>query len=183
HPSQIWHSGRAGIGWAESQDRSAPALVYRAQDQHQSHPQYPKLHPIKKPLCRAVAQTRGSTKEPQLSPKPQTSNEFTIININDQVKGQPLKITEIPKNFNTEYNGSIPHLRLNSINLRGLHHIEDKILLQHPAEIKSIDGTLYHTTLPFYAIVLGAAVLVIAIAVRRYMRRREVTITTPSSKE
>lgn len=111
------------------------------------------------------------------------TEEFTIININDQVKGQPLKITEISKNYNFEDNTSIPHLKLKSINLKGLHHIEDKILLQHPVELKSIEGTFYHTTLPFYAFLFGAAVFVIAFGVRQYIRRKKITIAKPSSNE
>lgn len=111
------------------------------------------------------------------------TEQFTIININDRIKGQPLKINEIPNTYNLDDNDSIPHLKLNSINLEGLHHIEEKILMQHPVEIKSIDGTVYHTTLPFYTILLCGIVLMIAITIRRYLRRKTITIENPSHKE
>lgn len=111
------------------------------------------------------------------------TNEFLIINTNDQIKGQPLKITEIPRNFTIEEVHSIPHLKLTTTNLNGLHHIEDKILLQRPLDLKPIDGTFYHTTLPLYTSLFGAAVLVIIIVVRRRHRKRsKLTIENPSNE-
>lgn len=95
------------------------------------------------------------------------TEEFTIINTNDHIKGQPLLLTEIPQDYIKE-TIDIPHLKLNSINLNGLHAIEDKILMQHPVEINHTDISLYHTTLPLYGTLLLAAIAIFAIILRRY---------------
>lgn len=110
------------------------------------------------------------------------TNEFFITNTNDQIKGQPLKITEIPRNFTFKDNHSIPHLKLTTANLNGLHHLEDKILLQRPVDLKPTDGTFYHTTLPLYLSLFGAAVLVIIIVIRRHRKRSKLTIKKPSNE-
>lgn len=97
------------------------------------------------------------------------TEEFTIINTNDQIKGQPLKITEIPMALDIS-EAAIPHLKLNSLHLKGLHDIEDKILMQHPVQIDhtDINQAMYHTTIPIYTILLAATVLTAVITIRRY---------------
>lgn len=96
------------------------------------------------------------------------TEEFTIININDRVKGQPLLITEIPDNYDVNPRLESPHLKLNSINLKGLHSIEEKILMQQPIKIDHVDATLYHTTIPLYGVLLAAAIVISIIAIRKY---------------
>lgn len=97
------------------------------------------------------------------------TEQFTIINTNDRIKGQPMKITEIPMNLNI-VNESIPHLKLNSLHLKSLHEIEDKILMQQPAQIDhtNLEQSIYHTTIPLYVVIFGATVLIVTLTIRRY---------------
>lgn len=97
------------------------------------------------------------------------TEQFTIINTNDHIKGQPLKITEIPMNLNI-IEESIPHLKLNSLHLKSLHEIEDKILMQHPVQIEhaNLEQSIYHTTIPLYVVLFSATVLIVTLTIRRY---------------
>lgn len=97
------------------------------------------------------------------------TDQFTITNTNDRIRGQPMKITEIPMNLNiTEQ--PIPHLQLNSVHLKSLHEIEDKILMQHPIQIDhaQLEQSIYHTTIPLYVVLFGATVLIVTLTIRRY---------------
>lgn len=96
------------------------------------------------------------------------TEELTIININDQVKGQPLLITEIPHNYDVIQTKEIPHIKLNSINLKKLQSVEDKILMQQPIKMDHADTSIYHTTIPLYGILLGIAIVISVIFIRRY---------------
>lgn len=94
--------------------------------------------------------------------------EFTITNNNDEIKGQPLKLTEIP--FNTEGQMKISsHINLNSINLEELHNIQGKIMMQAPIRTNG-DQTeaLYHTTVPFYVVLISAGAFIIIMLRQRY---------------
>ncbi|XP_047543301.1 uncharacterized protein LOC125075637 [Vanessa atalanta] len=55
-----------------------------------------------------------------------------IANIQNKLKGQPLKITEIPEHYTTTKNITIPHLKLKNINTPGLRSIEDRVLNEQP---------------------------------------------------
>lgn len=93
--------------------------------------------------------------------------EYTIMNTNDEIKGQPLKIMEIPHIDKPSF--ETPQVNLRSIDLRGLHSIQDKILLQAPVQItEPPTDTLYHTTIPFYGVLLSATVLTFVVMLRRY---------------
>ncbi|XP_026319513.1 uncharacterized protein LOC113230006 [Hyposmocoma kahamanoa] len=111
------------------------------------------------------------------------TEEFTIININDQIKGQPLLITDIPYDYQVNRPMQMPHIKLNSINLKGLHDIEDKILMQQPIKIDHINNQLYHTTIPFYGILLSAAILTSIIIIRRSNLCTRLKIKNPASKD
>lgn len=101
------------------------------------------------------------------------TNEMIITNINDEIRGQPLKITEVSNDYNLKP-GESPHITLNTINLKSLHHLEDRILVQTPIQLDHIDtAPLYHTTIPLYLIILGAAVLALSITLQRYMQRKK----------
>lgn len=110
------------------------------------------------------------------------SKEFFVINTGDEVKGQPIKIMEIPKNYNTEDDSNIPHLKIHSINLENLHHIEDKIMLQRPIELKPMKEILYHTTLPFYLFLIIVTAIAIVIAIRLLMKRAKMIHEEAPSK-
>uniref|UniRef100_A0A2A4K1B4 Uncharacterized protein n=1 Tax=Heliothis virescens TaxID=7102 RepID=A0A2A4K1B4_HELVI len=64
----------------------------------------------------------------------------------------------------------IPHLKLNSLHLKSLHEIEDKILMQNPVELHhaKLPQSFYHTTIPLYVVLFGATALIATIALRRY---------------
>lgn len=94
------------------------------------------------------------------------TSEFTIINDNDEIKGQPIKIMKIP-NIETQAIES-SQINLHSIDLQKLHSIQDKITLQTPVQIDSPSIELYHTTIPFYGVLLSATVLTFVVLLRRY---------------
>lgn len=93
--------------------------------------------------------------------------EFTIINNYGEVKGQPFKIMMIPdiKAPTIE----TPQVQLNTINLESLHSIHDKILLQKPLTTDHISSEiLYHTTGPFYGILIIVLVILTIFIIRCY---------------
>ncbi|KAL0832399.1 hypothetical protein ABMA28_001824 [Loxostege sticticalis] len=95
------------------------------------------------------------------------SPEFTIVNDNDEIKGNPLKIMKIPNIEMQAIDSS--HINLHSIDLQSLHSIQDKIALQTPVQIDApTTETLYHTTIPFYGVLLSATVLILVVMLRRY---------------
>ncbi|XP_069364789.1 uncharacterized protein [Maniola hyperantus] len=100
------------------------------------------------------------------------TEEFTIINSKDEIKGQPLKLMRIPEFKNTQT--SVSHLNLSSISLEKLHNLQDKIILQAPVQL---DGArpdpLYHTTIPFYTIMAVVSILSIIVILRRYAVKRK----------
>lgn len=99
------------------------------------------------------------------------TEEFTIANDNDEIKGQPLKLTKIP--YDVEKQGTTAtHINLNSVDLQGLHSIQDRIMVQAPLQIDTVQtDVFYHTTVPFYTVLLSAVVLAIIVMARRYLFR------------
>ncbi|XP_026328981.1 uncharacterized protein LOC113236966 [Hyposmocoma kahamanoa] len=91
----------------------------------------------------------------------------TQVNSDDVIQGQPLKIMKINYPDGMD-NTASPHLNLSSINLRSLHTIQDKIMFKPQLQLQTIPDVLYHTTIPFYIILFGAAVLALAVLARRY---------------
>lgn len=86
---------------------------------------------------------------------------FTISNSNNHIKGHPLKIIELPTYNSTQQAGTEKlSTILNSINLENLHAINEKISLQKPLQLEHTPTrSFYHTTIPFYLILLSAAAL------------------------
>lgn len=98
--------------------------------------------------------------------------EFTITNSHDYIKGRALKIMELPHLQNQPKN-EIPSIKLNSINLENLHDINTKISLQSLMKLDTVaDSSLYHTTIPIYAIVTSAILLGIVLLCRRVLRKK-----------
>lgn len=60
------------------------------------------------------------------------------------------------------------HMKLNSINLRGFHDVQDKVMLLPFIHLTSPTDIVYHTTIRFYGALSSTLVLVIVILVRRY---------------
>lgn len=97
------------------------------------------------------------------------TEEFTISNNYDRIEGQPLNIMKISMNFEGTTTSPMPHLKLNSINLRNLHDYQDNVMLQPPVQLDYVaPDTLYHTTIPIYSILLVAAILAASLAIRLY---------------
>lgn len=97
------------------------------------------------------------------------TTEFTIINDSNEIKGQPLKLSKIPYNDMNQTFNYTHTVGLNSANLEELHSIQNKVLMENPIQIdKTQPIVLYHTTIPFYIIVLCAIILIILVISRRY---------------
>ncbi|CAK1581928.1 unnamed protein product [Parnassius mnemosyne] len=102
------------------------------------------------------------------------TQEFTITNINDQVEGHPLKLMKIPMDINAKSNPAVPRISLNTINLKGLHAAQDQLMMQPPLHLREMDlPTLYHTTIPFYAVLSSIAIFAIIISVRYYYKTKK----------
>ncbi|CAK1601383.1 unnamed protein product [Parnassius mnemosyne] len=93
---------------------------------------------------------------------------FSISNTKDRLKGQALKIMDIPEEH-TSIPSSASAYKLNSINLQHLHATNTKISQQSPLNLRRNDDySLYHTTIPFYALIISAGALILCILYRRY---------------
>lgn len=85
---------------------------------------------------------------------------------------QPMKITTKLKtnrwrSWKYATQNSQPHIGLNSINLKGLHNVQEKVMLQPTIHPTSPSGTIYHTTILFYGVLSSALVLAVSILVQR----------------
>lgn len=109
--------------------------------------------------------------------------EFTIVNDNDEIEGQPLKIMAL-QNFTDITTKAAAHLTLNSINLKKLHNIQDKITILPPLHAEAIqDVSLYHTTVPFYIVLLCVCTLATTLAIRYYYSKVKVDKSTREHQE
>lgn len=109
------------------------------------------------------------------------TSDITITNVNDEIKGQPLKIAEFPNYYDQTGAKEIPHITLNSINLKSLQHLQERVMIEKPVKINQTDTSIYHTTIPLYAIVLAAAVLASLIFIRRYTPKVKDGVTMTSN--
>lgn len=95
--------------------------------------------------------------------------DFSISNTNDRLKGQVMKIMDLPKD-DIGTSSSAPTFKLNSINLDRLHTTNEKISLQSPLHLeKGIDYSLYHTTIPMYVVIASACALISSLLYRKYV--------------
>lgn len=96
--------------------------------------------------------------------------EFTISNTKDRLKGQALKIMDVPADFNFKTSSSsAPAFKFNSINLNYLHETNQRVLHQTPLKLEKDTGhSLYHTTIPMYVIILFGACALAGLLYRRY---------------
>lgn len=113
------------------------------------------------------------------------TTEFTIANINDHIEGQPLKILRVPEDVEMKAIAR-PTINLNSINLEEMHDIQSRISLQPQLRTgDSSPGILYHTTIPFYMILLAAFILTIVLKrynIIRFCKRGKPTTTGTAEK-
>lgn len=109
------------------------------------------------------------------------TKELTIINDNDIIQGQPLKLMNIPYDAETP-GAALTQVHLSSIDLGGLHSIQNQVMTSQPIQLDQLQSdVIYHTTIPFYISVLGAGALIIAILGYRnkwFCKRSE----TPNTK-
>lgn len=92
------------------------------------------------------------------------TKELTIINDNDVIQGQPLKLMNIPYNDVDTPHAALTQVHLSSIDLRGLHSIQNHVMTSQPIQLNQLQSdVIYHTTIPFYIALLGAGALIIAI--------------------
>lgn len=100
------------------------------------------------------------------------TEELTIINTNDRIKGHVVKIIDAPLR-DPEHVASLQALlTLNSISLANLHSSNAKIAIQPHASLrKTQDTTLYHTTIPMYIVLLGATALIGYLVTRKYLAK------------
>lgn len=62
------------------------------------------------------------------------------------------------------------HINLNSIDLQGLHSVQVKVMLQNPVQLDQLQmDVFYHTTIPFYRVLLAAGITTIIAMTRRYL--------------
>ncbi|XP_059051748.1 uncharacterized protein LOC131846454 [Achroia grisella] len=99
------------------------------------------------------------------------TEEFTIINSNDEIKGRPLKILNVPYDVAAQQPVYI-HTNVNSINLEELHTIQDEIIAEPSIQLNKIPDTIYHTTIPFYVILFSIIVLLILLVTRHYKKHK-----------
>lgn len=94
--------------------------------------------------------------------------QFTIANVNDHLKGQVVKIMNLP-NDDVASASPIPTINLNSINLDQLHDINTKMSLQSSVKPNNdIDYSVYHTTIPLYVVLSSTSALAAVLVYRRY---------------
>ncbi|KAL0832338.1 hypothetical protein ABMA28_001771 [Loxostege sticticalis] len=95
--------------------------------------------------------------------------EFTITNTNDQVEGQPLKIMK-PTYDIKSLPGEKSHIHLNSVDLRRLHEVQQKVITQPALKLDQapLESAIYHTTIPLYIIVLSTLVLILFLLVKHF---------------
>lgn len=99
--------------------------------------------------------------------------DLILANKDDRLKGQVLKIMNIPLSNGTNYNTEEKKLILNSVNLRSLHTANKEITMEPPLTLNTADlHGVYYTITPLYLALLGTSVLGIVFTLRRYMRRR-----------
>lgn len=99
------------------------------------------------------------------------TEELTIANDYDEIKGQPLTLTKIPYDAEKQ-RSTAAHVNLNSVDLRELHSIQEKIMVQTPLHMVNVQtDAFYHTTIPVYTILSSAAILIVILMTRRYLRR------------
>lgn len=101
------------------------------------------------------------------------SPDFTINNIDDNLKGQVLRIMNLPTiehEAELQMNQSII---LNTIDLKALHTIDSELLQRHPVKNNDVpNDAIYHTTIPIYIILLIATIVILYFTIRYYLKRR-----------
>lgn len=109
-----------------------------------------------------------------------TAPEFTIINIENKIKGQVLEIMDIGVPTYISENNHQPTFNLTSIELSNLHNIQKQLTMEKPIELEKEDSSVYHTTIPFYSTMLIAT---IAISIVYLVRRKRAMYIVKNKNE
>lgn len=107
--------------------------------------------------------------------------EISIINLDNKLVGQPLELMALPHN---EILTKTRSFHLQTTDLSSLRKIQNQITMQDEISVETLDTTgMYHTTIPFYLLILfGAGALSIWYFIRRRRRRTAtVNITTETA--
>lgn len=100
--------------------------------------------------------------------------QFTVSNIHDRIKGQVLKIIDLPEIEMQSYNSTPRTIKLNSINLSSLHSSNEKISMQHPINLdKPQIDSLYHTTIPVYLLMIILIAAITIFLYQHYTKKRD----------
>jgi hypothetical protein len=104
------------------------------------------------------------------------------VNINNKLRGQPLKIMSIPLENRHQESNTI--LKMDSINLKNLETIEQHLSMEKQIEVNEIvSSSFYHTTIPLYLIILLGTSVTAFIIYRRYRITSKAEITKPENIE
>ncbi|XP_045502923.1 uncharacterized protein LOC123699919 [Colias croceus] len=97
------------------------------------------------------------------------TDDLTIVNINNEIKGTPTKILIAP--INHIPTRPLKTLGLHSINLQGLHNLQRQIEV-YTTVAPEREFAIYHTTIPFYIFLLCAAATLMFLCYRRYRSKK-----------
>lgn len=104
------------------------------------------------------------------------TSEFKISNTEDHLKGQAVKIMNLPEDTTTS-SLELPSLKLNTVNLEHLQAANLRLSHQEIVTMKQGENSIYHTTIPVYTIILIATgIIIIIIAHRRLHQRKNLSI-------
>lgn len=108
--------------------------------------------------------------------------ELSIINLDNKLAGQPLELMALP---HYELLAKTRSFNLKTTDLGSLRKIQNQISMQDEIQVESLDTIgIYHTTIPFYALILfGAGALSVLYIIRRHRRAAKLNITTQTNTE
>jgi hypothetical protein len=102
--------------------------------------------------------------------------DFTITNADDNLKGQVLRIMNLPTINHEDENQMKQSVVLNTVNLQTLHSINSELLIRHPVKINDVpnNDVIYHTTIPIYILLIIAVIIIISFALKHYLKRQSI---------
>lgn len=104
--------------------------------------------------------------------------DLILANKDDRLRGQALKIMNIPFSNIASHDTEAKILTLNSADLRSLHVATKEISMETPLTLNKSDiYSVYYTITPLYLVLLSASALGIAFALYKCIRRRSLKAT------
>lgn len=99
------------------------------------------------------------------------TSKFRISNTEDHLKGQAVKIMNLPEDTTTS-SLELPSLKLNTVNLEHLQAANLRLSHQEIVTVNQGENSIYHTTIPVYTIILIAIGIIAVIVHRRLLQRK-----------